>query len=77
MSSADILAYDNCTVSSFNFANFIKVKNKNFPFQVLCAINLRSTEMAQTCFSCLYRRLQETMRARMHRTLNRLNGLPS
>ena len=29
MSSADILAYDNCTVNSFNFANFIKVKNKN------------------------------------------------
>ena len=28
MSSADILAYDNCTVNSFNFANFIKVKNK-------------------------------------------------
>ena len=28
MSSADILACDNCTVNSFNFANFIKVKNK-------------------------------------------------
>ena len=28
MSSADILAYDNYTVNSFNFANFIKVKNK-------------------------------------------------
>ena len=55
----------------------LKWKIKNFPFQVLCAINLRSTEMAQTCFSCLYRRLQETMRARMHRTLNRLNGLSS
>ena len=49
MSSTDILLHNNCTVSSFNFAIFLKQKIKEIHLN--CAINLRSTEMAHTCFS--------------------------
>ena len=61
VSSADILACDNCPLI---LPILLKWKIKNFlliTFQVLlCVVNLRSTEPD-----------------RMHRTLNRLNGLSS
>ena len=51
MSSADILACDNCTVNSFNFANFIKVKNKKLSIPSLVCnyfkINRNGTELFQ------------------------------